>query len=115
MAANIAADLKFQGKKHFGIGERQQLGSPLREKIQYELNYIARESMQGSDTTKEIAQYRFAGCRTAWFGRTAFFFFVTDRIFLVHICWARLLPPVTAAMGPHLPAVNQQIPRIGKK
>lgn len=73
----MTTDLKFQGKKHFGKG------SPLAEKMQYEFNYIARESMQGRDTINENPEYsraniRFAGCRTALFS-------VRESIFLVYI------------------------------
>lgn len=116
MAANITADLRFQGNKHFGKGERQQLGSPLSEKIQYEFNYIARESMQGSDITNENPQSRFAGCRTASFCRTALFFFFSETEYSQytstgHVCCLQSLQ----WWGPHLPAMDQQVPRTGAK
>lgn len=57
MAANMTTDLKFQRRKHFGEGEGLLLGSPRSEKMQYEFNYIAKQSMQGRDITNENPEY----------------------------------------------------------
>lgn len=118
MVANMTTDLKFQGKKHFGKEDSQQLGSPLSEKMQYE--FILPRSPHR--VTNENPDYSGAHmicrlqnccffCRTALLSIRDSIFLVYTHILVGHICCLQSLQ----WWGLNLPVMNQQIPCIGEK